>query len=481
MSDLDICIVTFNCARELTDSHVFAQSLHEALSTTASPPDLLVLALQELAPIAYSFIGGPYLTPYFNRFEDAISTLADMWTGTTMGYELLQSLNVGMTAIMIFAQPDVSRSITSLETAAVRVGNYELGNKGAVGVRLYHHNPSADSTPLTFLSAHLAPHEGAWENRNRDWATIASNLMFETTSPSSTRSQSSSQPESEPLLSTPSPNKASLSGTILSPSGPLFLAGDLNYRTSDLPPHPSAHETWPVPSLHLSSPRNETDNPSLPSSPFGELWSTDQLTRERKEGRTFHTLSEADVVFPPTYKYSDAARAFARKNTPADPKKRSAGGEGEAAAAAAAASAVAEGLDDRAVWAKHRQPSWCDRVLFRGSVRVQRYAAMGLQGSSDHRPVVLRCSVPLQGSATGQEQEQEQEQEQGQRELERERERMPFALDPGWRTKRDRSRAKELGVGVLAYLITTWEGWVVLLGMVAGGLGLGALGRSFGW
>ncbi|PSK60628.1 hypothetical protein B9Z65_778 [Elsinoe australis] len=461
MSDLDCCVVTFNCARELIDTSFFARSLHDAISTSGGPPDLLVLALQEIAPIAYSFIGGPYLTPYFSRFEDAVDQFMDIWRGTTIRYELVQTLNVGMTGLMVFAQPDITRNFTRIETASVRVGDYELGNKGAAGIRIGYRPSSQDTDiPLTFIGAHLAPSESAWERRNTDWATIASNMIFSAPSPSSSTSRpkplsspsTTSSTESQPLLSSSTQISSLSHRTIYAPhpSSLLLLAGDLNYRTSDLRPHPEDHKTWP-------SPHHANSNPQLPSSPFAPLLATDQLLRETSKGRTFHGLTESKVTFPPTYKYSDAAQRAARMGA-------------ELGAAGAGTSSESADLDldlkgTEGAWAKHRVPSWCDRILYRGRVKVGKYDALPVQPSSDHRPVVLRFEADVTGA------------QQGGVELEA----SPYRIDPDWERRRERSRAKELGVGVLAYLVLTWEGRVLLLGTVVAVVGLGAMGRSWGW
>lgn len=176
------------------------------------------------------------------------------------------------------------------------------------------------------------------------------------------------------------------------------------------------------------------------------------------KGRTFHGLTESKVTFPPTYKYSDAAQ-------------QAAGVSGQAGAAGGAGSSEGADLDldlkgTEGAWAKHRVPSWCDRILYRGRVKVGKYDALPVQPSSDHRPVVLRFEVDVSETQQGEAEELEGS---------------PYRIDPDWERRRERSRAKELGVGVLAYLVLTWEGRVLLLGTVVAVVGLGAVGRSWGW
>ena len=66
MSDLNCYITTFNCGRELVDVDYFANNLFNGAKTDL-PPDFIVLCLQEIAPIGYSFLGGSLLAPYFAR------------------------------------------------------------------------------------------------------------------------------------------------------------------------------------------------------------------------------------------------------------------------------------------------------------------------------------------------------------------------------------------------------------------------------
>ncbi|KMU72487.1 hypothetical protein CISG_09440 [Coccidioides immitis RMSCC 3703] len=66
-------ILTFNCARNVVEPEQFASHLFDGLNTSqpespqadANLPDILILALQEIAPIAYAFLGGSYLDQYY--------------------------------------------------------------------------------------------------------------------------------------------------------------------------------------------------------------------------------------------------------------------------------------------------------------------------------------------------------------------------------------------------------------------------------
>ncbi|KZZ86688.1 inositol 5-phosphatase [Ascosphaera apis ARSEF 7405] len=121
MKSIDVYVVTFNCGRERVIPEEFGPALFGVLpqdyqkdasattkagqgqATSSDPkpiletyPHLLVLSLQELAPIAYSYLGGRFLTHYFDGLREAV-TLA---TNGEHVYENAVCENTGMTAIM---------------------------------------------------------------------------------------------------------------------------------------------------------------------------------------------------------------------------------------------------------------------------------------------------------------------------------------------------------------------------------------------
>ncbi len=427
MAALSLYILTFNCGRALIETDAFASQLFSGLSSSQLP-ELLVLSLQELAPIPHSLIGGSFLVPYFERFYHAVQKGARKASNATEDgpiYTPVAARNLGMTGIMIFAK-DPS-AIKDIETGGVGVGVWEMGVKGAEGVRFtYHRNGS--STELTFVAAHLAAMEWEVKRRNKDWENIVRRLIFSSTIPQSKQGATSLSSEERPLLSI-SPRDAS----IYKPTSHLFLAGDLNYRTSILSPSPADHvETFPQPHNDPSSPNH-----------YSELYKSDQLNQERLAGRTCHGLIEAPVTFPPTYKYVSKEPFLTRD----------------------------EDLSNW-YWAKYRWPSWCDRILYLDipswlktqhpevKIVTNKYSALPLQPTSDHRPVALELSVPLVSIPIPEEEEDGDDP----------RVNPPFAVDIDWKSKRDRARMLELVVGSLMYL-TTVEGGGVVLAMVAGSVG----------
>lgn len=407
----ELYLLTFNCARNFVDPESLAPSLFDALPKSAFVPDLVAISLQEVAPIAYSFLGGSYLKPYFDRLTTSVQLAAELYSNGSDRLEHLATRSLGMTALMLFAKPGFVDRVQWIQAAGVGVGFWNMGNKGAVSMRLGLSCPGSDETlNLSFTAAHLAPMEWDWEARNKDWENIVRNTVF-----SNDDDSAFSSSEELPLLS--SGDAPSDSSGLFCPGSHLFLAGDLNYRTCDTAPGPRAFQTYP-----------QRPNPGTSAEQFSQLLQNDQLTREREANRTLHGLHELPITFPPTYKYS-----FRKDGST---QKRSAHNEPEYE------------------WARHRYPSWCDRILFLPSppsaprLQPQKYTALSVQPTSDHRPVALSLCVedrPLPPHAGGI------------------RSRPPFPINPDWKARGDAARRCEVIVGVLSYLALTKKGNAIVV------------------
>ncbi|KAJ5947854.1 hypothetical protein N7466_000869 [Penicillium verhagenii] len=446
MEDLNLYILTSNCARTLIDVDLFADHFFDALSPerrASGAPELIVLSLQEIAPIAYSFLGGTYLTPYFDAFVKTVKkATAQLWDES---YVNLVKDHTGMTGLMVFARADIVDKIPWVDTAHVGFGVQEMGNKGAVGARLGYvaEGYPSKTVDLTFVAAHLAPMENALEQRNADWQSIVERLVFShENTPLKALGQGSSDENTALLADHESSHEAETSRRdLFAPNSYLFLAGDLNYRTSDVSPLKADVIRFPRPGVPRGDPAH-----------YSHLLEEDQLMREMREGRSFHGLSEAPIDFPPTYKYSGAAQQAARQILLS--------GEPET----------------EWEWSTHRWPSWCDRILYLdcppwaregGHVKTHAYNALPLFPHSDHRPVALAVSVPLKPTDGTSETDHETAKTVA-----------PFAIDPSWRSRRDAARQKEIVVGFLAYLGLTWEGNGMLLASTLGLVGAWVLLRS---
>ena len=436
MSALNTYITTFNCARVEVQPSDFASALFTALPNQQAP-EILILCLQEVAPLAYCFIGGSPLLPYLAKFKTAVDIAATALGGAS--YVNIINRNVGLTAIMVFVRRGETERVKWIKTAEVGVGLWEMGNKGAVGVRIGLETGD-ETAELTFVSAHLAPMEWNCERRNEDWKSIVRRLVFE---PVSRNPLSKGQhhrlyktADTTPLLSSSSDggtDSTSSAKALLAPTTHLIFAGDLNYRTASTGPNQIDQSHFPQPCEDESFPRH-----------YWHLLSSDQLSAEMRKGRTCHGLKEAPIDFPPTYKYSTLARQELKTGK-----------------------MKAEDMDDetkggRWEWATHRWPSWCDRVLYLdapawardNAVEVISYKALPLLSSSDHRPVVCALSIPVH--PIPEPTSAEREKDGGVRCS------PPFTIDPYWKQRRKVARALEVVVGLGAYMTTTREAWVLL-------------------
>ncbi|KAF1965673.1 DNase I-like protein [Bimuria novae-zelandiae CBS 107.79] len=413
---IEAYLLTFNCARNLVNPETLTPSLFDALPKAAAVPDVLAVSLQEVAPIAYSFLGGSYLKPYFDRIATSVHLAAELHSHGSERLEHVATRSLGLTALMIFAKPQFMERIQYIQAAGAGVGVWNMGNKGAVAMRIGVSCPgSEDLLNITFVAAHLAPHEKACAERNKNWEDLVRNMVF-------TNDSDSAYSFSEEVALWSSAEPPAEATGLFHPSSHLFVTGDLNYRTHDSSPGPEAHETYPQPAESNGLPEH-----------FSHLLEKDQLNRERKADRTLHGLQELPIEFPPTYKYS------ARKD----------------------GSSQAHSLPQREVrweWAIHRYPSWCDRILFLPSplsaskLEPQVYTALSVQSTSDHRPVAL--SVRIDDAALLADADDI-------------RSNPPFPINPEWKARRDAGRRREVAVGVLSYLALTKEGNVTIAAILA--------------
>ena len=454
MGSLSPLIVTYNCGREPVKPELFAHYLANTLQGCPNP-EVLIFSLQEVAPIAYAFLGGSFLVPYLDRIRYSVDVLAK--ASDNASYFNLITRNVGMTVLMAFIRQDLLVNVRWMETGGVGVGVHEMGNKGAVGLRLGY--AIEDQTmEMTFVAAHLAPMEWALERRNEDWKNIVQGLVFTPVDKkavkriAAARRLQARNSEDRPLLSGSIDDTSNPTSGIYNPTSHLFFAGDLNYRTSRSKPTPADFSQYPQPVLDKAN-----------SSHYSQLLKSDQLAIELKAQKTAHGLAEAPIDFPPTYKYSDAAREVAATNEKVKP----------ASTIRDNASSEATEQSETWLWAKHRWPSWCDRVLYfnippwmssqdpSARIQVHKYTALPLMSTSDHRPVMLLLSLPLRPIPPPADEVRGRDWRLD----------PPFSVDPEWRQRRRTARRKEIVVGLSAYLGLTWEGRGLLLAILIGALG----------
>lgn len=404
--------------------------------------------------MSYAFIGDIFLTKYVDRFGEALNTAACQVSGdgvsecqgerTEAQYTLIAFKNIGYTAIALFSrEPDRVQNTTHAE---VGFGAADMGNKGAVGLRI-RYQTGTRCTILTFVAAHLAAMEWNLSKRNANWAAIMRGMTFG--NPSQLLRQlelsASEVPENEPderrglLDSSDEREEEKLRQnlqemSIFHPSSHLFVGGDLNYRISSRPPPPGSA----FPSLDENSPNY-----------YPKFLHLDQLTKERQAGRAFHGLHEQTIDFPPTYKYEPSTDNVSAR-------------------------------DKHWKFASHRYPSWTDRILYldlpiwtkRSSpatkIEVLAYNCMPVMYTSDHRPVFLRVKVPAIDStrrwAT------ESDLEWTERLHPDPRIRPPTEIDPEAWERRKSARRREILLGWSMLIWSTKEGCLVIVTAVVSSL-----------
>jgi len=485
-STLDLLMLTFNCAKNFIDVGVFATHLNTAFRHNATAlPEVVAFSLQEVAPLSYSFIGGYFLSPYLTRFEEALNLAATRYMSESTSnneqdhvsedetasvrttapapvrpYTLVRSRNVGMTAIMLFARNP--ESVLRVQEAEVGFGAAEMGNKGAVALRVLYEGTTTDGgkkeTELTFVATHLAAMEWNLPRRNANWAAIMRGLTFENPEdilhPNKNKASTAAPTEGEDQRDGSGDEGVHLLHdehhaqtlalqerlqeiSIFKPSSHLFVGGDLNYRISTTSPPPMAT----FPSLDPDSEHH-----------YSRFFVLDQLTRERQAGRTLHGLSEAEVKFPPTYKYDVL---------PSDSNF-----------------VKVDGVEDVPwAFAPHRYPSWTDRILFLDvppwakakpqKIDVKSYDAFPVVRSSDHRAVFLRATVPL---LTEEELARPSSEVSAASPVDP-RLVLPVAIDPEAWERRAAARRKEVFAGWTMFLWSTKQGALVLATLLAVGAG----------
>ncbi|KAK7752503.1 hypothetical protein SLS62_005471 [Diatrype stigma] len=425
---IDTFVLTFNAGKAPINTPVIANHLYNAFGNNAtSLPELVVISLQEMAPLAKAFVGSYVLQPYFQRYESAVNLAAAKFlvarqeegevepvpSEDRSPYKLATVRNVGMTGIMLLARDPTA--LHNIRTTELGFGAGSMANKGAVGLRFMYTTEGKDNdsdgqtsraTEMTFVSTHLQAMEWNLETRNRNWESIVSGLVFEDPKkyilpPPSARGGGAEGEEAHDLLERDrdEAQKSALHDlSIYKPGTHLFVSGDLNYRISTTSPGSGAV----FPSLDPDSPDH-----------YARFLPLDQLTAEKEAGRTLHGLTEAAIKFPPTYKL----KVSPKKQKPGSTEARDGSTVSAAARQGDGEEQQLQDVEDEDVdweWAIHRWPGWCDRVLYldipwwakegvassstktspSSSMDIIAYDALPAVRTSDHRAVYLRVAVP---------------------------------------------------------------------------------------
>ncbi|XP_054275742.1 phosphatidylinositol 4,5-bisphosphate 5-phosphatase A-like [Macrosteles quadrilineatus] len=211
--------------------------------------------------------------------------------------------------IQVFALEKHLEFINKVETGSIALGIAKiLGNKGATSVRLNLYN-----MPTCFVNLHLAAHEKGFNER------LDQMLYAE-------RYQSFTKTEVDTIF------KNDL----------VFWLGDLNFRL---------HQD-----LNLSV---EDIKDHIREKQLDKLFEHDEINRMMKNGGFFQKLQEADIKFPPSFKFK-------------------------------------LGTND---YVTNRRPAWTDRILYRDSEKVNitpiSYKSVEEYMVSDHKPVIGEFEISI--------------------------------------------------------------------------------------
>ncbi|KAF8351983.1 DNase I-like protein [Amanita rubescens] len=296
-------------------------------------PDLLVLGFQELDHSAEAYI---YSTNVAK--EEAWCTAVQAALGERgPQYEKLASRQLVGMLIVIFVRKSVKPHFIDVKTCASGAGLMGvMGNKGATAIRLtFAPKPeeqmgvkTPNVTVLTFVNAHLAAFDEMADRRNVDFHELSRRLVFETRSGRAEEVEEDAE-ETIPWLG-------------LFNTDALFWLGDLNYRF-DLPD---------VDAREIVSSEDWVNKYEL-------LLKNDQLIKVRNAGKAFKHFHEAEIRFPPTYRFTPGI--------------------------------LTDGYDQK------RKPAWTDRILSlpgpSAKIRQLSYTSYPQITMSDHRPVAANFEI----------------------------------------------------------------------------------------
>lgn len=120
-----------------------------------------------------------------DKLRTAIESLyANSGDDGKVRYSLVGRRAIGGIALLVYARDDtVATRIKDVQVNTVGCGVFGLlGNKGAVAIRVTLEEDGADvkaDSSWTFVTAHLAAHQGKNEARSSDWRNIVQRLVLD--------------------------------------------------------------------------------------------------------------------------------------------------------------------------------------------------------------------------------------------------------------------------------------------------------------
>ncbi|KAG0495754.1 hypothetical protein HPP92_000445 [Vanilla planifolia] len=286
-------------------------SLISWLGSAATEVGLVVVGLQEVE------MGAGFLAVAAAKETVGLEGSANgQWWLDTIGktldegtsFERLGSRQLAGLLIAAWVRKSLRPNVGDVDAAAIACGfGRTIGNKGAVGLRM-----RVFDRVLCFVSCHFAAHLEAVSKRNADFNHVYRNLSF-------TRPSVGQNSASVGATSVQVPRAGNLTAPVydekpeLSEADMVVFLGDFNYRLFGI----SYDEARDMVSQRC----------------FDWLRQKDQLRAEMNAGKVFQGMREAQIKFPPTYK-------FERHHA---------------------------GLSGYDSSEKKRIPAWCDRILYRDS------------------------------------------------------------------------------------------------------------------
>lgn len=325
-------------------------SLISWLGSVASDVGIVVVGLQEvemgagfLAMSAAKETVGREGSSVGQSWLDMIGKTLD--EGST--FERVGSRQLAGLLIAMWVRNNLRTHVGDVDAAAVPCGfGRAIGNKGAVGLRIRLYDRT-----MCFINCHFAAHLEAVNRRNADFDHVYRTMTFSRLNCAAASGSSAVQM----LRGTNAIGNNSVEGKPeLSEADMVIFLGDFNYRLDGI----SYDEARDFVSQRC----------------FDWLRERDQLRVEMAAGNVFQGMREADITFPPTYKFERHQAGLAGYDS------------GE----------------------KKRIPAWCDRILYRDSrsasvsecclgcpvvSSVSQYQASMDVTDSDHKPV--RCIFTL--------------------------------------------------------------------------------------
>lgn len=325
--DLKIFLTTFNVNMQTSTVEGGAKFLDVVQDwlqyddIIRNTPDIMVICMQEC--------GG------LNRVSNFLSSLDEKiqsdWKSVIN--EVLYPLqltdayenNVGCTYMIVYVHNAIKKHVTLKHKADVPLGQIGMANKGACAIQISVHEQK-----FLFIGLHLAAHDDHQSERMRQ----IEKLCF----------------YYKPLIKS---------------SHYAFWMGDFNFRAAVDEPIIQSYEFL---SLENGFSEKYSDYRSK------DEWRRQRLTTAGSDRIDFYNLSEAEISFPPTYKFKPGLKGHS----------------------------TLAGTSIRSLpYEESHRPSWCDRIFYYSSdseshLRVESYNCELKCTLSDHKPVILRILAQIE-------------------------------------------------------------------------------------